>query len=190
MQLKRPDVHRLSPVRIRRIGATRVAHSALVYRQRLNRNRVTVEVKRVRRTIRIAACLNSRTRRQQRVRLRRAAVVSQRSKSGARNANLVAVDAVCQTSGAAGADQVERAGRIDGATDVVSSIRRAVFVEVAGDDRVLKRNGACLYTNTAATAKRVVVGVGGVIGDRGVDDGYSSAQSNVAIPHYRPPCYR
>ena len=103
---------------------------------------VTVEVKRIRRQVCIAARLDRRTRRQQRVCLGVAAVVSQRSKARIRDANLVVVDAVRQAAGAAGSDQVERAGGIDGAGDVVGSVACAILVEVSGDDGVLKRHRA------------------------------------------------
>ena len=77
---------------------------------------------------------------EQRVRERRAAVIGQRAETGIRHADLVAVGAVGQAAGAARADQVEGACRVDRAADVVGRGRPRPGV-IARDDRVAQRGG-------------------------------------------------
>ena len=69
---------------------------------------------------------------------RPAVVCSQRAEARVGDADLVAVDAVDQAAGAAGADQVVRAGRGDRAGDVVGRRTDAGPVGVQRDDRVVQ----------------------------------------------------
>src|SRR5436853_7552166 len=108
--------------------------------------------------------------------LSRTAVAGEWSKSGTRYANLVIVSAVGRASGATGADQVERAGCVDCAADVIGRITCAVLVEVACDDRVLERRRAGAGGNTTARTGRIVVVVSAIVGERAVNARHRAAQ--------------
>ncbi len=109
-----------------------------------------------------AAGVDRRTAGQQCDRLGRSAVVSQRGQARVGNPDQVAVVAIDQPAGAAGADQVVVAGRrVHRAGDVVGRCASAGAVGVERDNRVVQ-DGRAAVVDAAA--------VGRVVGECGVDD--------------------
>ena len=98
----------------------------------------------------------------------RAAVVGQSAQARVGDADLVAVGAVGQPGGSAGADQVVRAGHRPQAADVVGRCAGACAVGILGDDRVVE-NGRAIRVDkqpAAGVTEADVIADDGAVDDR------------------------